>query len=85
MLSWASQNENDAGVTMKNEIAPCPRLRSLATEFHAMIVAECPRCRGIGPQCMVELMEQAANPVPPSVHLGEVVADKVRTCESKIS
>ena len=39
--------------------ASCQELNRIASDFHELMVAHCPLCNGVGPQCIVESMEEA--------------------------
>ncbi|SDG08039.1 hypothetical protein SAMN05216241_10567 [Limimonas halophila] len=56
----ASQRPADPG-------RPCSALAVLAPDVQAIVQAECPRCKGIGPDCIAERLWElaAADCVPP--------------------
>jgi hypothetical protein len=37
----------------------CTELQRIASDFHALMTAHCPLCNGVGPQCIVETMQEA--------------------------
>jgi hypothetical protein len=37
----------------------CAELQRIATDFHGLMMAHCPLCNGMGPQCIVETMQEA--------------------------
>jgi len=39
--------------------ATCRELDRIAGDFHELMVAHCPLCNGMGPQCIVETMQEA--------------------------
>jgi len=39
--------------------AACAELDRIASDFHALMTAHCPLCNGMGPQCIVETMQEA--------------------------
>lgn len=37
----------------------CAELQRIASDFHALMTAHCPLCNGMGPECIVETMQEA--------------------------
>ncbi len=70
-----------AGETACDETASgeskCAELGRIASDFHELMVAHCPLCNGMGPQCIVESMEEALAGVTPDAETEETAAKSV--------
>jgi hypothetical protein len=77
----ASASTAMAGETASDETASgestCAELGRIASDFHALMIAHCPLCNGMGPQCIVESMEEALAGVAPEPDTEEAGARSV--------